>query len=151
MANPGLWITIASAVMATYAQREQQQNAQAVAEHNRRLALQRAADARLRGDQAEIAERRRLSQLLGAQRAIVGASGALVDVGSPLVVQEDTAAQGELNVLVIRNNASREAYGFETQSSIFALQASQASSNTPVFSTALGGAADSYGYYQSTR
>jgi hypothetical protein len=52
---------------------------------------------------------------IGASRAQQGASGLDVNRGSALAVRESEAEIGEQNQAIIRSNAQRTAYGFQTQ------------------------------------
>ena len=97
-------------------------NAQ-VAENNRIIAEQQAADARKRGEIAEAEQRRKTVNIKGSQKASIGASGVALDSGSPLDILGDTAAFGELDALTIRNNAEREAYGYQVQGMNFGAEA----------------------------
>jgi hypothetical protein len=56
--------------------------------------------------------RQQVRQMLGRQRAVIGANG-IQDLGSPLAVQEDTAAMGEEDIANIRNQAALEQYGLK--------------------------------------
>ena len=113
----------------------------AVQRNNALAAKHMAKDAKLRGDAEEESYRYRLSKLKGAQRAAVGASGAVVGAGSAADVEEATAAIGELDILRIRNNAAREAYGYRQQSKNYLAQArlTEAQTRGGVISTILGG------------
>lgn len=82
---------------------------------NASLADQAAADAIARGHEAELRQRTATSGLIGSQRASLAASGVQVDTGSAKDVQADSAYLGELDALMIRNNARREAYGYQVQ------------------------------------
>lgn len=84
-------------------------------EINARLSEAQAADARHRGKLDEKAHRKDVKRLIGSQRAAMAAQGIDLEDGSALDVVGDTAAQGELDALTIRNNAWREAWGYETQ------------------------------------
>lgn len=95
----------------------------AVARNNQIVADRQADDAVKRGQVAEDEQRRKTAQIKGAQRAALGASGVALDSGSPLDILGDTAAFGELDALTIRNNASREAYGYKVQGMNFAAEA----------------------------
>lgn len=82
---------------------------------NARTAQLQAEDAIMRGE--EEAHRTRLAtrQMVARQRAAFAGQGVELDSGSPLLVQEETAAMGELDALRIRNNAWREAWGYRSQ------------------------------------
>lgn len=113
-----------------------------VAKANAKLANYQAADALARGSVAEFRHRQQVGKLVGAQRAGYGAQGIDVNDGSALDVQADTAYMGELDALTIRNNAAREAWGYQVQANDSMLQASLARSQgiTGAAGTLLGGA-----------
>lgn len=119
VAIAGVAISAAAAAQQTVAAREQAQFQNQVARNNEIIADQKAEDARLRGQQAERRERLRTQQLLGRARADAAARGVVVDEGSALDITSDIAATGELDALTVRNNAEREALGFESQRSEF--------------------------------
>ncbi len=82
---------------------------------NARVADAQADDAIARGKRDEDRHRRDVGRFIGSQRAALAAAGVDVDVGSALDLQLDTAEQGELDALTIRNNAAREAWGYKVQ------------------------------------
>lgn len=103
----------AGAVQA-YGQRQQGKVAQKIAKYNAAIARNRAADALKRGGIEAAEHRGRINALVGRQRAAIGASGAVVDMGATADLVRDTTVMGELEALTIKNNAMREAWGFET-------------------------------------
>ncbi len=92
------------------------------ADINARLAELNADDAVRRGDKEAEAHKRRVKQLVGAQRAALAAQGIEIDADSALDVQEDTKLQGELDVQTIKNNAWREAWGYKVQANNYTSQ-----------------------------
>jgi len=118
-ATAALYTTLAATAVSVHGQMQQAKNARRVASNNAAVARLRAADAIARGGQAEVKRRREIHQLLGAQTAAAGASGAQVESGSVLRLADDVVALGELDVLTIRNNAQREAQGLRTQAQAF--------------------------------
>lgn len=74
-----------------------------------------AKGARKRGKQKEAVSRQRTGKLIGKQRAAIGAQGVRMDVGSALDVQLEAADIGELDAMTIKNEALREAYGYEAE------------------------------------
>ena len=75
--------------------------AQSAAEFNARAAEQ---DARLERERAALEEarlRRQTGKILGMQRAAFSKAGVTLE-GTPLLVQEETAAEAELDALVVR-------------------------------------------------
>jgi len=121
------------------------------AEHNKQIARMAAADAKERGHTEEYRHRQRVAALIGRQRALIGGSGFTVDEGSTLTIVEDAATLGEIDALTIRNNASREAWGYEQQATQFQFEAHMAriQQTWGTGATILGGAAATYGTYSS--
>lgn len=95
----------------------------AVARNNEIVAKQNADYAIEKGKAGEEAKRERTAQMIGSQRARAGASGLAVEGESGLRLYSDIAQLGEVDALTIRNNAAREAYGWETQGANFAAEA----------------------------
>ena len=126
----------------------------AVARNNQILAQRAAADATARGAQEAKQHLRQTAMLIGKQRTTLAANGVLVDTGSALDITADTAATGQLEALQIKNNAAREALGFETQGmnfqaestlSLMKAKSEQKALPFSVGATLLGGAASAYG------
>jgi len=82
---------------------------------NAMFANEAAGDAMERGRKDAGLQRLRTQQMIGTQRAVAAANGGDVNDGSNALLQEDTAALGELDALTIQNNAAREAYGYKVQ------------------------------------
>jgi hypothetical protein len=96
-------------------QNESAQSEAAVLEYNAKVADLQAQDAIARGNEEENRYRTQVRGLVGSQRVAGAASNVDVGFGSALDVQVDTARQGELDALTIRNNAAREAWGYSVQ------------------------------------
>ena len=80
--------------------------------------LNRAAnDARYRGVVDADTQRVQTQNLIGTQRAAMAGNGGVVGEGSNAIIEQDTAQYGELDAMIISNNAAREAYGYEVQAS----------------------------------
>jgi len=131
--------------------------AKSIGDYNAAQYELQAQDALQRGAQDEERYRAGVKTLIGSQRA--GFAGQNVDVGqgTPVDVQADTAYLGELDALTIRQNAQREAHGYEAMA-VNARMGGQAAANADYFSagaTALGGAgsllAARYGWGRSNR
>lgn len=82
---------------------------------NRRQTLAQAEDVKKRGELAEARHRLATARLIGTQQAAAAAAGVNVASGSAGAIQEETAAMGSLDALMIRQNARRAAYGLEQQ------------------------------------
>jgi len=74
-----------------------------------------AKDAIERGAESESGFRTTIRGTIGAQRAGLAAQNVDVGFGSPVDVQADSAFLGELDAYKIRNNAAREAWGYNVQ------------------------------------
>lgn len=112
-------IPVAAAVLGGMMQGQQKSAAdinQASALTQNAAYLNRAAnDARYRGVVDADTQRVQTQNLIGTQRAAMAANGGIVDDGSNALIQQDTAQYGELDAMIISNNAAREAYGLEVQ------------------------------------
>lgn len=117
-------------------------NNQKFADYNAELATQR-------GQQMEQAKRTETQDVIGAVRAASGASGVSANSGSPLRVQGDVAKLGDIDAMMIRANAAREAYGYRVQGAnygseagLLQSEAGQASraGNLEAFTSLIGGA-----------
>lgn len=87
---------------------------------NARIAKMQADDAIKRGESEAAKNDLKTKQMIGKQRAAMAAQGLDLESGSALFIQQDTAAIGAEDSLTIKNNAWREAWGYESA----ALQAS---------------------------
>ena len=101
-----------STIYTANAQRQAGKASQRIAEWNADVAGKQADDAIARGRETERRQRIGIRQTIGTQRAAFAAQGVEVDDGSALEVAQDTAALGELDLMTIRNNAAREAWGY---------------------------------------
>jgi hypothetical protein len=90
---------------------------------NARLADQAAGDAVIRGRFAEGKTRMDGSRLAAKQTVAYGAAGVDAGVGSPLDVLNDTSLMTEQDAQMHRLNASREAWGYESQATSMRKQA----------------------------
>lgn len=97
------------------AAKEQAQYQAQVAENNSLAATYAAQDARARGRQAELDQRAKNRLARGNYRANAAQRGVLVDSGSAGEALVDAAGVGEVDALMIRSNAEREALGYESQ------------------------------------
>ena len=87
----------------------------AVARNNAGLSEIQRKDALLRGQSTEQNVRLRTAQVGGTQRASLAARGIDIGEGSPLNILTDTAFMGERDALTARDNAAKEAWGFQVQ------------------------------------
>lgn len=106
---------IAGAVGQANAQRMQGDYQKMVGDTNARLATMQAQDATTRGDRTAGQIQRQGKQMIGSQRAALAAQGVDVNSGSAADVQAGTAAMTAHDALTAKNNAWREAWGYQVQ------------------------------------
>ncbi|MDX9690533.1 MAG: hypothetical protein RBT70_08775 [Alphaproteobacteria bacterium] len=156
LAAAAIGATVLSTGMTMYGQYQQgraqqsQMNYQAAVDRNNKIISDRAAeDAIKRGQAEEEKHRRQVQQVKAQQRVGFAARG--IDLGSDNVLDtlSDTAMFGELDALTIRNNAAREAYGYQVQgmnyeasaaNKVLAGKNARSAANTGMFTTLLSGA-----------
>jgi len=132
-------------------------NAQ-VAAQNAQIQKQNAEFAGAQGEQNVAAAQAETRAKLAAIEANQGASGVRLDSGSFSDVRQSEAKLGMLNALNIRSDAARRAYGFQGDAMNYTAQAGLEKAKGKTAKTAgylnaattvLGGAADSFGAYDS--
>jgi len=125
----GLATSLIGTGASAYGQMQQTKaaNAQAdfqskVAANNAQTAEMEAKYAEQQGERNAEAQRRRTAVMIGAQRAKMGASGAVVDTGSFLDLTLDTAKQGELDAMALLEEGQLEAWRARIQGGNFQAQ-----------------------------
>jgi hypothetical protein len=114
-----------------------------------------ADQARQSGNIEEERQLKRVRQMIGAQRAQAASMGIDADMGSALEIQAETSGFGVQDALMIRQNAIRQAWGFDVgqvnalNQGSFARTAAR-NQNTGTIITGLGDMASmGYSGYQS--
>lgn len=129
-----------------------------VAERNAQIAERQGSDAINRGALAEGRERLDTREQVGGSRAALAAQGVDVSTGSAADVQTNERAIGETDALTIRNNAAREAWGYDVEAAnqrmngnlaILAGENDAATQRAAGVSTLLTGATSLYGQYRN--
>jgi hypothetical protein len=87
------------------------------ARFNAQMAEIQADDALARGNKASDEVRRTGRRVMGAQRVASAGQGILVDAGSAGELLDDTRKMTEEDILTAKNNAWREAFGYQVQAS----------------------------------
>lgn len=103
----------ASAIQQGQAQASAARYQAKVADMNAEISQRQAKDALERGAREEQQQRFKTAQIMGRQRAAMGANGVDLGFGSPLDTIADTAVMGELDALNVRKNFANEAYDYE--------------------------------------
>lgn len=104
-----------SALMSAQQNKQAGEASAAANMQNAAISRAQAADSLKRGEFESDQQRIKTAGAVGTQRAGFAGNGVDVNSGSAALVQDDTAALGELDALTIRNNAAREAWGYNIQ------------------------------------
>ena len=135
-----LGATLAGGVVSGIGAERQNEAMANAANYNAAVARNAATFAQQQGEVSAQANDRRTAALIGRQRAVYAAGNLDVNTGSPLDIQADTAQVGRLNSLTIRNNAAREAYGYEAGANldVAAAQNYQTAGDTAMLGSLIG-------------
>ena len=117
LAIVGTAVAAAGSIVSGVNQNQQAKYQAKIATQNAALDRKAAQDAMERGSIEEARQYRKTSQVLGAQRAALAANGLDTTFGSAADIQTDTETLGWEDAQTIRNNAVREATGFEISAS----------------------------------
>lgn len=143
--------TLVGGGISAYGSYQSGQAAKATGNFNARVGELQAQDSIQRGEFDVRQQRMATRSLIGAQRAAYGAQGVELDEGSALQVQRDSAGFGELDALMVRNNAAREAWGHRVDAinSRMAGKYAARAANTQAISTLATSGADAFSAYRS--
>jgi len=119
----------ASTAMSMKAASDQADYSSQVARNNAKTSEYAAADAQRRGDLDAQAAQRRVSQMVGAQRAGYAAKGLDITEGTPGDVIDQTNFFGQTDVNTARYNGRLNAWGQQVQAQNFNSSASAAQAN----------------------
>jgi hypothetical protein len=155
----GTALAVAGTVASTYATYSQARYEAKVDEANRKQASAAASDALNRGETDVLNESRKRSQLVGAQRAAMAANGIDVSFGNAADVTADTEMFASQDAQTLRENAAREAHGYDVNAANYgaAAEASRSKATAALISGALSvgstiaGGASRYGSMQAGR
>lgn len=156
MCEPATIAMVGAAAISAYSSYSQGKFQKEMGERNATLAEWQANDTLERSAIAQDQQRAKTRQIIGAQRAAEGASGAQVDSGSFGLLTEQTAEMGERDVQTIRSNALKEAWGYGVQAQDSRAQGDMAAKagTMQAAGTLLGAAGKAYGpaskYWGST-
>ena len=140
-ATAAIGATVVGTGLSAYSKLKAGRKQQEMFERNAGFADWQAEDALARGAINEKRARQHTEEVIGAQRTSFAVQHVDVNLGSALDVQADAAYLGELDALTIRNNAAKEAYGYEVQADDLRLrgQYAQQEGEMDAFNTLLGG------------
>jgi hypothetical protein len=143
-------LTAAAGLVGAYSQYQTGKAEAKIAAENAKYKMRQAQDATDRGVAEQDRIRLQLRRILGAQRARFGAAGVDLMTGSPLDVAADSAREAELDMLTARNNAAREAFGFQQEARTERMRGRQArrAGRLGAFGTLLTSGSQAYGIYK---
>lgn len=105
--------SLVGAINESNALRDQGDFAQKQYEANARISDEKAKEAIKRGNKNSFQHAKKVKQVIGSQRAKLAAAGIDVNSGSAMDIQLETAEYGLDDAETIKNNAWKEAWGFE--------------------------------------
>jgi hypothetical protein len=149
MAAIPTWVTVAASVVSAIGSISRANSQAKMMERNASIADQNAALFTQQAAEEERRKRVQLNALLGHNRTAVAKSGVTMS-GTPLLVEEDTVMQGELDALTIRYNGELKANNQRYQASMGRYQAEETRSQgyMSAAGSILGGVA-SYGQQEA--
>lgn len=126
IAIASLVVGVVSAGVGAYSAVQAGENAKDVADYNSEMQRRAALDANQRGSADAADKRQEVRRIIARQHAIMGAGGFDPNSGTNLSLMAETAGQGELDALKIRNNAARQAAGLNAQADLTTAQGNAA-------------------------
>lgn len=151
-ATAGFGLNAFSAISNAYSQSQaikaQAAYQKSVAEINSKLADMNAEDALQRGEVEARNYKKQVDQMIGQQRVAFASGNVDVNFGSAKDVQDQTRVQAQRDILTIKSNAFREAWGYKTESinQTAAGQFQQLSGQSQATSTLLTGGMNALSY-----
>ena len=150
-ASTAAYIAMGTAAVGTavsiHGQNQQKKYATAVAENNARYAEDERKSAIAQGAANEVAHRQKVRQLMGLQRAAMGANGMDITSGTGAKFLEQSAEFGEIDAQTIRANTLKRAWGLDRQADQFRAdgKAARLAGRNNMYSTLLTGGSQVYG------
>lgn len=165
MCNPAAFyiVTAISTAVSAAGAYSQQKSANAQAKFQAKVAENNALAAQYEGEYAKEAaakaakeQRQKTAQIIGRQRAAMGASGIVADEGTFLDLTLDSATQGKLDELAILHEGDMEAWKAEITAGNYAAQGElyRSSQSSPMMAAApalLSGVSKGIGYYNAMK
>jgi hypothetical protein len=124
-AAAGYVVAAIGTAASAYGQVQQGQNQSAWASYNAKMAERDARTAEQNAKYAAAQKRKETKRMLGRQRALYGKAGVTME-GSPLIVQQETAAEGEMDALMIERGYSIEAQRLRAEKELYKVQGAAA-------------------------
>jgi ABC-type Na+ efflux pump permease subunit len=141
-----------SAVLTYESAKAQAKTTEKIAEFNAEVATNEATSEQTRAKFAADQQRAATRRVLARQRALYGTAGVEENYGSPLMVQADSAMQGELDAQIIRAGGQARASSLQSRAAIETFRGENAANieragAVGAGTTLLSGAASGYRTY----
>ena len=148
----GVGTALAGTAVSAVSQIQQGKEQQKWSEYNAAVAERDAKAAKAAAGYDASQKRKETERLLGRQRALYGKSGVTME-GSPLELMSETAAEGELDALMIERTGSVGAQRYQEEATLSRMKGSSARKASywgagTTLLTGAGSAASSYGSYK---
>jgi hypothetical protein len=146
------WLGLIATGVSAAGQAQAGKEAEAAGKRDALLGEMQAEDAIARGGLEEQRYRRQVAQIAGTQKTQIGARN-VKRSGTALDILTDTATIGEEDVLTIRNEAAREAWGYRSRADESRRWGSAQRRNAQGQATAtlISGGAQAYGQWARSR
>jgi hypothetical protein len=118
-------MSAAGTAMSVVGQIQQGKSTKQWSEYNAAVAERDALAAQQSAEYAAGEKRKETERLLGRQRALYGKAGVTVE-GSPLLMMEETASQGELDALMIEREGKLKAGNYQSEAALSRMKGASA-------------------------
>jgi hypothetical protein len=118
----GLALAAIGTGTAAYGQITSAHQQAATAKYNAELAERNAKSAKKNAEYEARQKRKETARLLGRQRALYGKAGVAME-GSPLIVAQETAAEGEMDALMIERGYAQKSAAYLSQAKLAKMRA----------------------------
>ena len=125
LAAAALVTSIAGTAMSVYSQVEQGKSQNEWSQYNAAVAERDAVAAQQSAEYDASQKRKETEKLLGRQRALYGKAGVTLE-GSPLLLMEETASEGELDALMIEREGKLKAGNYQSEAALSRMKGSSA-------------------------
>jgi hypothetical protein len=125
LAAAALVASVAGTAMSAYSEIQQGKEQQQWSEYNAAVAERDAASAKQSAEYEAGQKRKETQKLLGRQRALYGKAGVTLE-GSPLLMMEETASEGEIDALMIEREGKLRAGSYQSEAALSRMKGSAA-------------------------
>lgn len=125
LAAAALVASVAGTALSVYSQVQQSKEQKKWSEYNAAVAERDATAAQQTAEHEAGEKRKETQRLLGRQRALYGKAGVTLE-GSPLLMMEETASEGEIDALMIEREGKLLAGRYQSEAALSRMKGSAA-------------------------